>query len=77
MRAGKDTNWRSAPLPLSSRELPVDLEMGILGEYVDTLTVPRSQMEAQRPRARELLSDPKTPPPSLDPQQPCNGGREN
>lgn len=33
--------------------------MGVLSECVDTLTVPRSQMRAQRPRTREHLSNPK------------------
>lgn len=50
--------------------------MGTFGEYVDSLAVPGSQMEAQRPRTGELLSDPQTPPPQT-PQQSCNTGREN
>lgn len=56
--------------------------MRVLSENVDSLTVSRSQAEAQRPRTAELLSDPKISPPPLDLQLPCDswegelGGRE-
>lgn len=59
MRAGKDTAGSQLPFLFLGQELPGGLEMGVLGECVDTLTVPRSQMRAQRPRTREHLSNPK------------------
>lgn len=46
MWAGKDTAGSQLPFLFPGQKLPGGLEMGVLGECVDTLTVPRSQMRA-------------------------------
>lgn len=46
MRAGKDTTGSQLPFLFPGQELPGGLEVGVLGECVNTLTIPRSQMRA-------------------------------